>query len=137
MRFLSPEASQAVLNNLKAYLAERSEIVFAYVHGSFAEDRPFRDVDLAVWVNPETVGPKHLLDFELDLGVRLQELVRVPVDVRVLNTAPLAFRYHATRGVLLVSRDDEMRSECVERWRAAYWDYQPVARHNLAEVLRG
>jgi predicted nucleotidyltransferase len=126
-----------MLSRLTGSLAGQPEIVFAYAHGSFAEDRLFRDVDLAVWVTRETLTRKHSLDYELDMGVHLQELFRVPVDVRLLNTASLGFRYHATRGILLVSQDDEMRSGYVERWRDAYWDYQPVARHNLAEMLRG
>lgn len=32
---------------------------------------------------------------EMDLGVRLSADIGVPVDIRVLNDAPVAFRYHA------------------------------------------
>jgi HEPN domain-containing protein len=76
-------------------------------------------------------------DIELDAGIELSRLLRVPVDIRRLNGAPISIQYHATRGILLFSRDDEMRYACVERSRQAYWDFEPVARAYLAEVLRG
>ena len=126
-----------IRERLASVLAGDPCLGFAYLYGSFVERIPFRDVDVAAWVKPETGAGMSLLDYELDLGVRLQRLLRVPVDVRTLNNAPLAFRYHATRGVLLFSHDEEMRSALVETWRHAYWDYQPVARRHLLEVLRG
>jgi predicted nucleotidyltransferase len=134
---ITPEERHRIEQCLASVLASDPCLGFAYLYGSFVERIPFRDVDVAAWVKPETGAGMSLLDYELDLGVRLQRLLRVPVDVRTLNNAPLAFRYHATRGVLLFSHDEEMRSALVETWRHAYWDYQPVARRHLAEVLRG
>lgn len=133
LRSIGPDGRSEIVIRLKDYLASRPEVLFAYLHGSFADGRPFRDIDLAVWVEPS----RATLDHELELGVELQRLVPIRVDVRLLNTAPLALRYHATRGRWLVSKDDDLRSESVERWRLAYWDYLPVARRHLAEVLHG
>ncbi len=132
-RTLAAADRAQVLSQLERYLANRPEVIFAYAHGSFADAHPFHDIDVAVWLKPGAES----LDREIELGVELQRLVPLRVDVRLLNTAPLAFRYHATRGLVLVSKDDTARSECVERWRSAYWDYQPVARRHLAEVLHG
>ena len=36
----------------------------------------------------------------------MSKLVRLPVDVRALNTAPVTFRFHAVRGRLLAARDE-------------------------------
>jgi hypothetical protein len=45
-------------------LQARPEIAFVYVHGSFAEeDRPFGDIDLAVYLDPLPQG--HPLHYEL------------------------------------------------------------------------
>lgn len=133
LRTLDAEARTEVVTRLSDYLASHPEVVFAYLYGSFAEGAPFRDVDVAIWLAPGMAS----LDSELELGVALQGIVPIRVDARLLNMAPLALRYHATRGLLLVSKDDNVRSECVERWRSAYWDYLPVARRHLAEVLHG
>jgi predicted nucleotidyltransferase len=133
LRTLDPKSRVETLTRLKHDLASRPEVVFAYLYGSFAEGLPFRDIDVAIWLEPGMAS----LDRELELGVELQRVVPIRVDVQLLNMAPLALRYHATRGLLLVSKDDNIRSECVERWRSAYWDYLPVARHHLAEVLHG
>ncbi len=137
MRSLSPDDRQEVLHKLTLHLAGRREIIFAYVHGSFAEGRPFRDIDVAVWVRLEGMPLRDPLDYEMDAGIELSRLLRVPVDIRRLNDAPISFQYHATRGIVLFSRDDEIRYACVERSRLAYWDFEPVARAYLAEVLRG
>ncbi len=137
-QWVVPEGTRRdVLPRLKEALAEHTEIVFAYVHGSFVEGGPFRDIDLAIWVRPEVASARHPVDYELDLGLDLQRVIGIPVDVRRLNEAPLAFRYHATRGQVLLSRDDEVRAAWVERVRDEYWDFQPVARRHLAELLRG
>jgi len=37
---------------LREALEAREEIVFAYLHGSFAEGLPFRDVDVAIYLDP-------------------------------------------------------------------------------------
>lgn len=137
-QWVVPEGTRAdILTRLKEALADHTEIVFAYVHGSFVEGGPFRDIDLAVWANPTAEPVSHPLDYEINLGLALQQWVRIPVDVKRLNEAPLAFRYHATRGHVLLSRDDEIRAGWVERVRDEYWDFQPVARRHLVELLRG
>lgn len=134
---VSAQARDEIVAQIAQALAERPEIVFAYLHGSFVESRPFRDIDVAVWVDPAAVGARHPVDYEIDLGLAVQQRVRMPVDVKRLNEAPLAFRYHATRGRAVLSRDEEARDAWVERTRDAYWDFQPVARRHLVELLRG
>ena len=47
---------EAILNTLQRALEMQPEVVFAHVHGSFLEDRPFHDIDLAVYLDPVDVG---------------------------------------------------------------------------------
>ncbi len=60
-----------------------------------------------------------------------------PVDVRVLNDAPVAFRYHATNGLPLVVQEPERRDEFRAQTWDAYFDFLPFARQYLREVLDG
>src|SRR3989442_13901868 len=83
---------------LKRRLEDRPEIVFAYLHGSFTSPEPYRDVDVAVWVDPAR-EPDHGTRYALDLALWLERGLGPRVDVPVLNDAPLAFPYHALAGV--------------------------------------
>ena len=48
----SPETRAGIVAQLRAALAERPEIRLAYLLGSFAQARPFRDIDIAVYLEP-------------------------------------------------------------------------------------
>ena len=129
-----PERQQ-VLATLQKALEGRDEILFAYAHGSFTMGLPFRDIDIGVYLTDDFLAQEDLLDYEIDMGLMLTDLVRFPVDVRVINKAPLPFQFNVTAGQLLVSRDDEFRLRYVERIRMEYYDFEPVARRLLREVL--
>ena len=79
-----------------AVLKRRNEIEFAYLHGSFLEG-DFRDIDLAIYLN-KLKTKKDALEYELALERELENIVNIPVDVRVLNNAPLSFRFNTIKG---------------------------------------
>ena len=133
----APRDREALLNALKLRLQARPEIVFAVLHGSFPAGDHYRDIDVAVWVvpsaRPETGWHRYAVDVAAELTVSLG----APVDVQVLNEAPLAFRYHAMNGRLLVVRDEELFHTVRERTWDDYFDFLPFARENLREMLGG
>lgn len=131
------EEEDRILAILRDRLSVRREILFAYVHGSFLEGRSYRDVDVAVFLDPAQVGPPRWRRYELDLAVELQLSLRLAVDVRILNDAALAFRYHATAGLPLVVRDPERLADFRARTWDDYFDFQPFARQYLREALGG
>lgn len=123
----------AIRNSLKSALEEYPEIVFAYVHGSFVKDGPFRDIDIAVYLKE---APPSALEYELALEAPLIRATPYPVDVRVLNNAPLSFRYQVIKqGRLLLVRDDNARSDFQEITLAHYCDFAPFRRLYLKETL--
>jgi uncharacterized protein len=128
---------KAILVKVAGLIAERPEIVFAYAHGSFVGEGPFRDLDIAAWVDPGLPAAQDPVEYEIGVSLALEREVRLPVDVKRLNEAPLGFQYHASRGILILSRDDEERIAWIERVRDLYWDFEPVARRHLREVLHG
>lgn len=105
------------------------------LHGSFARGEAFRDIDVAVWLDPVWLPKDERFRVALDLSVELRLTLGHPVDVRVLNDAPLGFRYHALAGSPLVVRDDELLAELRARTWDDYLDFQPFARQYLREVL--
>jgi len=95
------------------FLQKRPEIISAYLHGSFVEG-DFRDVDIAVYLTGISKG--EALQYELNLESELNKLTGFLVDVRILNHAPLSFRFSVIKnGLLLFSRDERIRCgfECL------------------------
>jgi len=77
---------------ITAKLREHPEVLFAYLHGSFLTQEFFNDIDLALYL---TKLPDSVLDYELNMEVTLGNAAAgIPVDVRVLNAAPLSFQYN-------------------------------------------
>jgi predicted nucleotidyltransferase len=120
---------------LQRELAGRLEIVLALLHGSFPRGGAYHDIDVAVWLDPGRLSLDDRFRYALDLSVHLQLQLGSPIDVRVLNDASLAFRYHALQGRPLVTRDDEFLDELRARTWDDYLDFQPFAREYLREVL--
>ena len=119
------EERKRLLRGLRRLLEGVEGIVFAYVHGSFVELDTFRDVDVALWV--EDSG--EAFNYAVDLSAKLEAEVGVPVDVRVLNDAPLPFKRHVfTRGELLVSFDDGFRLRVLDETLRRYFDLKELNR---------
>jgi predicted nucleotidyltransferase len=124
---------------LRSWLARdldaRPEILLALLHGSFTRGDAFRDIDLAVWLDPLRLSKPERFRYGLDLSVQLRLALGHPVDVRVLNDAPLGFRYHALAGTPLLARDEEFLADLRARTWDEYLDFQPFARRFLREAL--
>ncbi len=134
-RTMSPDDRERLVQQLESILRSRPEVVFAYLHGTFFEGEPFRDCDLAIYV---TWPPKRELSFrqyELDLSVELTQQMRVPVDVRLFNDAPMGFRYHAFKGRLLFVKDSELLDDVRARAWDDYFDFAPFARRYFSEAI--
>lgn len=133
-RHLTLEEKRRIKAILKRELSKRPEILFAYLHGSFLLPVPCGDVDVAVYLEKDAVGPQ-AWEYEVELGASLELLAGMPVDVLVLNRAPVALRYHATRGQVLFSRDEEARFTFLEETWREYFDYQPLLRAFLEDLV--
>ncbi len=119
-----------IINKLARALKEREEVIFAYLHGSFLT-HDFRDIDIAVYLKEN----KDVL-YEVELGVELEKILKFPVDVRVLNSAPLAFRFKVIKdGLLLFSKDERIRSDFEALTISEYHDFSYFRKRYRREVL--
>ena len=132
---MSDGARGRVAEALRSALAGRPEIRFACLHGSFARGDPYRDIDVAIWVDAAVVPPEARVRYMLDLATGLELALGQRIDVQVLNDAPLAFRYHALAGRPLVVRDRDEFDDLRARTWDEYFDFLPFARQYLREVL--
>ncbi|MFA0782309.1 nucleotidyltransferase domain-containing protein [Fervidibacter sacchari] len=132
-RTLTPEEREAIIKSLRQELQKHPEIVFAYLLGSFAEGLPFRDIDIAVWV--EGVSREQAWDYEAQIATDLTRILGIEVDVRLLNFAPLGFQLNAVNGILLFSSNEDFRLDFVEQVSLAYMDFSWLAHQMLKEAL--
>jgi len=129
------EQRDRVIRQLKRLLQPQTEIILALLHGSFRTGGPFRDLDLALLVDRDAVENDAFRRYELEQGVRWSTEVNLPVDVRLLNDAPVTFRYHALKGDVLLARDGTALDELRARTWDEYCDFAPFARRYLREAI--
>jgi predicted nucleotidyltransferase len=134
-RILPGEDRTVLAEALQKHLESRPEITCAYLHGSFLDGGSYRDVDVAVWVDPARCNTDSFSQYAIDLSTELSVALGQPVEVQVLNRAPLAFRYHALKGRPLLVRDREWLDELRARTWGDYFDFLPFSRQYLRELL--
>jgi len=115
-------------------LKKYPSLEFSYIHGSFMTENKFRDIDVAVYLK---TMPFYPLQAELDLETDLMKVInKYPVEVRLLNGAPLSFRYNVIKsGKPLVVIDDDARSDFEESTLFHYFDFAPYRKMYMKETL--
>ncbi|MFZ8792471.1 MAG: type VII toxin-antitoxin system MntA family adenylyltransferase antitoxin [Acidilobaceae archaeon] len=119
---------EAIVCRLRELLERVEGVSFAYIYGGVVKRDKFRDVDIAIWVE----DPSRAHEYEVDLAVELSLTLGIPVDVHVLNEAPLPFKYSVfSEGRLLFSRDEEKRVEVVDETIREYIDVLMLRRYSV------
>lgn len=128
---------QGTLQPIVAQLAQRPEILAVVLYGSFLKGETFRDIDLALLVDEHKLSPERFLDYELERLSELSRLSKFPLDIRIINRAPVLFRYAVTQGQVLFCHDARIWTEFCERTWGEYLDFEPVARLYIKELAHG
>jgi len=134
---LSQKDKTEIIQDLSNFLNEREEILFSYLHGSFIENSYFRDIDIAIFLKENQIPKNDILKYELSLPLKIQSRIKFPIEVRVINYAPLAFQYYSTTGKLLSCCDDDKRVDFLTYVRSLYLDYKPISEKILQDMLSG
>jgi predicted nucleotidyltransferase len=134
MHQLSETDKKEIKEKIKDILEKKSEISFAFTHGSFVKEGHFRDIDIAIFLDQI---PESLIDYELSLETELMSAVGTyQVDVRVLNMAPLSFKYNVIKnGAILLVKDDNKRTDFQEVVLSLYFDFEPYRNNYLRETI--
>ncbi|MGZ8383286.1 MAG: nucleotidyltransferase domain-containing protein [Nitrospira sp.] len=130
---IRPEQREDVLAKLRVELAKTSGLRFAYVYGSVLESDRIHDVDVGIFFDvPMVAQQMNMMDA---LSVTLSAAVGFPVDIRVLNEAPLPFLYHVLRGRLLLCRDETFLTDMLEDVARRYLDLAPFLRNGTKDAF--
>ena len=130
---LSRSEKEKVIQIISYHLFQQyDEILTVYIFGSFISERHFSDIDIGIITAMDLNKP---LDFELKLENRLEKLIKYPVDVRILNRAPISFSQNVFRtGRVIIDRNPNMRADFEGRILKQYFDFSPFQQRYLQEV---
>lgn len=126
------EHGGSIESELHAFFAVRAEaegLAAAYLFGSVARGtaRPESDVDVGVLFSG--VPPTGLDGLAFHLEAELAQLLRQPVQIVVLNRAPVDLSQRVLRdGRLLLDHDHAGRIRFEVRTRQEFWDLEPYLR---------
>lgn len=126
-------AKEQLIRRIADVLTARDIVRFAFVYGSFTEDTPFHDIDVAVYLVPSREDAA--IREAVELSNQLSNDVGMPVDVRPLNAASIPFRYRVIRGRLLFERDSEATAQFVEQTVQRYLDMKPFLLRGIKEAF--
>lgn len=130
---IQPQAREALVRRLAEELEKEPTIRFGYLYGSVLDSDTVHDVDVGLYLRESEAATS--VSTAVDLSNRLTALVGMPVDVRVLNEAPLPFVYHVLRGRLLVCRDEECLTGMLEDVARRYLDLAPLLRQGTKDAF--
>ncbi|MCK4766645.1 MAG: nucleotidyltransferase domain-containing protein [Candidatus Aminicenantes bacterium] len=133
---LSLDEKQQAVTSIKNILAAEKEILFAFIFGSFDDETdnlPFHDIDVGIYI--DGLDKKESLFYSLELSERLSSVMRMPVDIRVLNFAPISFIFYVIRGQLIIDKDEDLRCEFMERAASRYLDIKPLVKRSIKEAF--
>ncbi|KYH31614.1 type VII toxin-antitoxin system MntA family adenylyltransferase antitoxin [Neomoorella mulderi] len=129
----------SLAERLREALIKREEIKFAYLFGSYARGKAHKlsDVDVAIYLDEKRIPPSGPYGYRSDLLITMRQQLRQPLDLVILNEAPLVLRFRVIRdGKILFCRDSRARIRFHEKTLCAYLDFQPVLRLQKQYMLK-
>ncbi|GAB4409631.1 MAG: nucleotidyltransferase domain-containing protein [Thermodesulfovibrionales bacterium] len=133
-RSLSKKEKEVLIERISNILKTKEYVLFAYIFGSFVSKESFKDADVAIFISGiETKSP---LKLELEIEAELEDAIHIPVDVRIINNAPLSFIYSLLKNnIVVVDKDISLRTDFEGLVYKKYFDFQYLRREYLREII--
>jgi len=113
----------------EAFARADADIVCVYLYGSLARGQGHRESDVDIAVLYATDPPSTLDGLGLELGNALEQHLGRPVDLLVLNRAPVDLIHRVLRdGILIHDRNPSARIRFEVKARNEYFDLLPYLR---------
>ncbi len=131
---VTTEEKERLSEKISAILAKEKRIVFACLYGSFLTEPFFRDIDIGIFV--KGLPSRCYFDYEFELSQKIKGSLKVPfeIDVRVINTAPLSFRFHVIRGKVIHCTDIDITDNYIMNTAREYLDIAPLRHRYILET---
>jgi len=129
-------SKETTVENLKKKLSSRNEIIFSYIHGSFLDNYPFHDIDIAVYVDQEKIISQKAFDYSFQLSLDLSKETGFEIDIQIMNYAPLGFQHSVLKnGILLFSKNEKLRLDLIENISLEYIDFYELSLQYIHDVV--
>ena len=126
---MDPATIETRLRDFLSAHAEEEGIAAAYLFGSVARGTPRPGSDVDVGILYSEAPPQTLKGLGFRLEGDMEKLLGLPVQLVVLNRAPVDLIFRVLRdGKLLVERDRSKRVRFEVKSRFDYWDLEPYLR---------
>ncbi len=97
---LSAEEKRKVIGLIREVLSKEEQVLLAIIFGSFVELSSFRDIDIAVYSLNTT------LNYLTELAVKIEEKLKIPVDVVPINNLPSKFKHYVLiKGLVILEKN--------------------------------
>ncbi len=123
--------------NIKKILSNKNEIIFVYLYGSSLKVENPNDLDIGIYIDETIIKEEDEFDYSNRLSVELSYEFKKEIDVVILNYASLGLLKNVIQGKILLSKNDNIKDEFIERVIREYMDYYYYSKEYLKEVLNG
>jgi predicted nucleotidyltransferase len=121
---------------LSILLKGREEIIFAYLHGSFVTGIPFKDIDIALYVDIQRVAANQHQEYREQLSEELSNILHQIFDVSLMNNTPASFNLTIFKeGELLFSKDETLRTDLIEASSLSSMRDEAFSMQYLREIV--
>ena len=95
-----------IISFLGQYMASQENVQFAYLFGSYAENKHKKDSDIDVAVYLSGVPEAELFRYKLNLKIELEDKLKTLVNVVVMNSAPPLLNHEVFKNGVIVKNSD-------------------------------
>jgi hypothetical protein len=130
---LEKKKRSVILDKIKDMLDAQGEISFALCTGHFLMAKHLAIlISLFIFI----LCHRELIYYEFALENAVEEQTGYPVDVRIINEAPLSFKFSVLRnGKCILEKDEDIRVAFQEQTVSMYYDFAPFRERYLKEAL--
>ncbi len=134
-KIISLQKKEEFIEDLRKYLQEFPEIVFAYIFGLFLTDFPFQDVDIAIYLSKK--DEMSYYDYKEQYADMLGTAFKEVFDVVIINNAPSSIMYSIfSEGRLIFCRDEILLSQWIETCTLDMLANEDVSLDSLREIVQ-
>lgn len=127
---------EQIINILKKRYSHKGEVCFGFLFGSYAVGKPGKnsDIDIGVYLQQ---ADENFFRYKMEEIINLQELLRKPVDLIIMNEAPPLLVHEIFKhGIAFLDR----RHELLVNFRVAnfykYLDQLYIMNHYFAANVK-
>ena len=128
-----------IVDHLVSVLETTPDILFAFLFGSFLHSSVFQDIDVGVFLKDyESCEPVDLFNFEYDLARKIEKdlMSAYPIEIKVINKAPVSFVFHVISGKFLTTIDENFLIDFMVRTAKSYLDMAPLRRRYIRMAMK-